>query len=63
MIIKKSYCENDYIIMEVMNITYDVDTKRTNLIGKLIKQNGCDDFLEFEELVLRMNEDVEVIEQ
>ena len=62
MIIKKSYGET-YIIMEVMNITYDVNTEHTNLIGKLIKQNGCDGFLEFEELVLRMNEDVEVIEQ
>lgn len=61
MIIKKSYGET-YIIMEVKNIIYNIDTKRINLIGKLIEQNGCDAFLDFEELVLRMNEDVEVIE-
>lgn len=61
MIIKKSYGET-YIIMEVKNIIYDIDTERTNLIGKLIEQNGCDAFLDFEELVLRINEDVEVIE-
>ena len=60
MIIKKYYGD-DYIIMEVIDIEYKKDTKSTNLIGKLIEQQGCDGFLEFEELVLRMNENVEVI--
>lgn len=61
MIIKKHYGDDEYIILEVTDIEYEKDTKRTNLIGKLIDEKGCGDFREFKELVLRMNENVEVI--
>lgn len=60
MIVKKHY-DDDYIIMEVTDIEYRKDTKSTNLIGKLIDEKGCEGFRDFKELVLRMNENVEVI--
>ena len=61
MIIKKKYGE-DYVIMKVTNIETTKNGIYTILSGTLIEQQGCDDFLEFEELCLHMNEDVEVIE-
>lgn len=62
MIIKKSYGE-DYIIMKVTNIETNKTGTYTNLIGQLIDEKGCADFREFDELILHLNDDVEVIEQ
>ena len=61
MIIKKNYGE-DYIIMKVTNIETSRNGLFTILNGQLIDEKGCEEFREFEELSLRMNEDVEVIE-
>lgn len=60
MIVKKTYGD-DYIIMEVTDIEYNQESKCTNLIGKLIDEKGCEGFRDFEEVVLRINENVEVI--
>lgn len=61
MIIKKNYGE-DYIIMKVANIETSENGLFTILSGQLIDEKGCEEFREFEELSLHMNENVEVIE-
>ncbi len=61
MIIKKNYGE-DYIIMKVTNIETSENGLFTILSGQLIDEKGCEEFREFEELSLHMNENVEVIE-
>lgn len=61
MIIKKNYGE-DYIIMKVTNIEMSENGPFTILSGQLIDEKGCEEFREFKELILRMNENVEVIE-
>lgn len=61
MIVKKSYGE-DYIIMKVTNIKTNKAGTWTTLIGQLINEKGCENFREFEELILHLNNDVEVIE-
>lgn len=61
MIIKKNYGE-DYIIMKVTNIETSENGLSTTLIGQLIDEKGCEEFRDFEELVLHMNKYVEVIE-
>lgn len=61
MIIKKNYGEC-FIIMKVTNIETNETGTYTTLIGKLIDQKGCDDFLEFDELCLHMTNEVEVME-
>ena len=61
MIIKKYYGK-DYVIMKVTNITTSGNSIFTILSGQLIDEHGCEEFREFEELRLHMNEDVEVIE-
>lgn len=61
MIIKKNYGDS-YIIMKVTNIRTNKTGDYTVLNGKLIEQNGCETFLEFDELCLHMTNDVEVIE-
>lgn len=61
MIIKKNYGDS-YIIMKVTNIRTNKTGVYTVLNGKLIEQNGCENFLEFDELCLHMTNDVEVIE-
>lgn len=61
MIIKKNYGE-DYIIMKVTNIETRENGKSTTLRGQLIDEKGCEEFREFEELILHMDENVEVIE-
>lgn len=61
MIIKKNYGE-DYIIMKVTNIETSENGLFTVLSGQLIDEKGCEEFREFEELILHMNENVEVIE-
>ena len=61
MIIKNNYGE-DYIIMKVTNIETNKTGTYTNLIGQLIDEKGCDDFREFDELSLHLDENVEVIE-
>lgn len=61
MIIKKNYGE-DYIIMKVSNIETSENGLFTILSGQLIDEKGCEEFREFEELNLHMNENVEVIE-
>ena len=61
MIVKKNYGE-DYVIMKVTNIETNKDGTWTTLIGQLINEQGCEDFKEFEELCLHLNNDVEVIE-
>ena len=52
MIIKKTYCDDSYIIMNL-----------TTLIGKLIDEKDCEEFREYNEVCLIMNENIEVIEQ
>lgn len=61
MVIKKYYGDN-YVIMKVTNITTSENGKYTILSGQLIDEKGCEEFREFEELNLYMNEYVEVIE-
>lgn len=61
MIVKKNYGK-DYIIMKVTNIETNKDGTWTTLIGQLINKQGCENFKEFEELCLHLNNDVEVIE-
>lgn len=61
MIIKKNYGE-DYVIMKVTNIATSENGLFTILSGQLIDEKGCEEFREFEELSLHMNENVEVIE-
>lgn len=61
MIIKKNYGE-DYVIMKVTNIETSENGLFTILSGQLIDEKGCEEFREFEELGLHMNENVEVIE-
>lgn len=61
MIIKKNYGE-DYIIMKVTNIETSENGLFTILSGQLIDEKGCEEFREFEELSLHMNNNVEVIE-
>ena len=61
MIIKKNYGEN-YVIMKVTNIETSENGLFTILSGQLIDEKGCEGFREFEELLLHMNENVEVIE-
>lgn len=61
MIVKKSYGE-DYIIMKVTNIETNKAGTWTTLIGQLINEKCCENFREFEELILHLNNDVEVIE-
>ena len=61
MIIKKNYGE-DYVIMKVTNIETRENGLFTILSGQLIDEKGCEEFREFEELSLHMNENVEVIE-
>lgn len=61
MIIKKNYGEA-YIIMKVTNIETSENGLFTILSGQLIDEKGCEEFREFEELSLHMNENVEVIE-
>lgn len=50
------------IIMKVTNIETSENGLFTSLSGQLIAEKGCEEFREFEELNLRMNENVEVIE-
>lgn len=61
MIIKKNYGD-DYVIMKVTNIETSENGPFTILSGQLIDEKGCEEFREFEELSLHMNENVEVIE-
>ena len=61
MIIKKNYGE-DYVIMKVTNITTSENGLFTILSGQLIDEKNCEEFREFEELSLHMNENVEVID-
>ena len=61
MIVKKNYGE-DYIIMKVTNIETSENGKSTILSGQLIDEKGCEEFREFEELCLHLNNYVEVIE-
>lgn len=61
MIVKKNYGDS-YIIMKVTNIQTNETGDDTLLYGKLVGQNGCEDFLGFDELCLHMTNNVEVIE-
>ena len=61
MIIKKNYGE-DYVIMKVTNIEMSENGLSTILSGQLIDEKGCEEFREFEELVLHMDKNVEVLE-
>lgn len=60
MIIKKTYGEN-YIVMKVTDIKTNKNGTYTTLIGTLIDEKGCEEFRKFEELVLHVDENVEVI--
>lgn len=61
MIVKKTYGEY-YIVMKVTDIETNKNGTYTKLIGTLIDEKGCEEFRNFEELVLHVNENVEVIE-
>ena len=61
MIIKKNYGKHDYIVLDVKDIVYDRNSKNTQFIGTIVDQKDCEDFLCFEEVVLNMTENVEII--
>lgn len=61
MIIKKDYGEYGYIVLDVKDIEYDINSGKTQFIGTIIDQKDCEDFLDFEEVVLNMNKKVEII--
>lgn len=61
MIVKKNYGDS-YVIMKVTSIQTNETGTYTILNGKLIEQNGCENFLEFDELCLHMTNNVEVVE-
>lgn len=62
MIIKKTYDKDVYVIMKVTNIKTIKNGKHTFLIGQLIDERGCYEFKNFQELILHVNNDIEVIE-
>lgn len=61
MIIKKNYGEYGYIVLDVKDIEYDTNSGQTQFIGTIIDQKDCEDFLDFEEVVLNMSQNVEII--
>lgn len=61
MIIKKSYGTEGYVIINLTSIEFDKNNNSTLLIGKLIDEKDCEEFREYEEVYLFMNENVEVI--
>lgn len=63
MIIKKTYRDDSYIIMNLTTIEFDRYTGVTILIGKLIDEKDCEKFREYNEVCLVMNENIEVIER
>lgn len=63
MIIKKTYCDDSYIIMNLTTIEFDKHTGVTTLIDKLIDEKDCEEFREYNEVCLIMDENIEVIEQ
>lgn len=63
MIIKKTYNDDSYIIMNLTTIEFDKRTRGTILIGKLIDEKDCEEFREYNEVCLIMDENIEVIER
>lgn len=63
MIIKKTYGDDIYIIMNLTTIEFDKCTEDTLLIGKLIDNKNCEEFREYDKVCLVMDENIEVIEQ
>lgn len=61
MIIKKDYGEYGYIVLDVKDIEYDTNSGKTQFIGTIIDEKDCEDFLGYEEVVLAMNQNVEII--
>lgn len=61
MIIKKSYGTEGYVIINLTSIEFDKNNNSTLLIGKLIDEKDCEEFREYKEVYLFMNENVEVI--
>lgn len=63
MIIKKTYVDDSYIIMNLTTIEFNKRNGNTLLIGKLIDDKDCEEFREYDEVCLVMDENIEVIEQ
>lgn len=58
---KKDYGTEGYIIINLTSIEFDKNNNSTILIGKLIDEKDCEEFREYKEVCLIMNENVEVI--
>lgn len=61
MIIKKTYHDGSYLVIEVTDIEFHRAKCITNLIGKLIDEDGCEEFRQYKELCITMDENVKVV--
>lgn len=61
MVIKKTYFDGSYMVIKLTDIEFNKDNGAVSLIGKLVDEEGCDEFREYNDVCVFMNENVNVV--
>lgn len=61
MVIKKTYLDGSYMVIKLTDIEFNKDNGSVCLVGKLIAEEGCDTFRDYNEVCVFMNENVNVV--